>query len=195
MRFPKTRDFYIPKGAMKVSDKQTGAAVYVFTSTKGKPAAMAFAPKAIKPAWHFYFPTEARREEKVRGFFASLRAHEERKAEEKAKRKAAGPGVEVGDIMVSMWGYDQTNVDYYEVVKLSGCMATLRPLKSVSVETGRDIGKCRPLPGDYKGTETLRRMVRDGYCSIASYAGARKWNTEKVAGVPVGPTNNWTAYA
>ena len=29
-------------------------------------------------------------------------------------------GLKVGDVLRSSWGYDQTNVDYYEVVELVG---------------------------------------------------------------------------
>ena len=63
MRFaPFTRDFYIPKGAIKIADKASDGIVYIFRSAKARPAAMAFHGKAVKPDWqglrgHFYINT------------------------------------------------------------------------------------------------------------------------------------------
>ena len=34
-----------------------------------------------------------------------------------------------GDIFVSSWGYDQTNVDFYEVVKVAAKTVTLIPIE------------------------------------------------------------------
>lgn len=34
-----------------------------------------------------------------------------------------------GDIFVRSWGYDQTNVDFYEVVKVAAKTVTLIPIE------------------------------------------------------------------
>jgi hypothetical protein len=39
-------------------------------------------------------------------------------------------GVKPGDVYVSTWGYDQTNVDFYEVVRVTASKAELRPIGS-----------------------------------------------------------------
>lgn len=39
---------------------------------------------------------------------------------------------EPGAIVVSTWGFDQTNVDFYVIVKRSGAFVTLLPMTSVS---------------------------------------------------------------
>ena len=41
---------------------------------------------------------------------------------------------EVGDILVSLWGYDQTNVDFYKVTKTTDKSVWLKPIKQKVVE-------------------------------------------------------------
>jgi hypothetical protein len=41
---------------------------------------------------------------------------------------------EVGDILVSLWGYDQTNVDFYKVTKTTDKSVWLKPIKQKIVE-------------------------------------------------------------
>lgn len=48
-----------------------------------------------------------------------------------ATRKTAGPmGIKVGDIFYSSWGYDQTNIDYYLVVRTTQSMVEVMPINS-----------------------------------------------------------------
>ena len=71
-----------------------------------------------------------------------------------------------GDIFVSSWGYDQTNVDFYEVVKVAATTVTLIPT-------------AMPIPGSGKG-KAFRRRIIDCFdvpaCRITSYATARLWD-------------------
>ena len=54
-------------------------------------------------------------------------------------------GVRVGDIFYNVWGYDQTNVDFYQVVSLHGAhTAVIRPLHGRVVEEGNMCGKVVP---------------------------------------------------
>jgi hypothetical protein len=59
----------------------------------------------------------------------------------------------VGDIFYSSWGYDQTNIDYYQVVKTTGKGCVVRKLKKeiVGHEGGGNIVK--PIPNDFKGDD------------------------------------------
>lgn len=57
--------------------------------------------------------------------------------------------IKTGQIVYNSWGYDQTNIDYYEVVKTTACFVFLRKLKSVKTETGFMCGPCTPVLGEY----------------------------------------------
>jgi hypothetical protein len=195
MKFHLPRESYIPTGALKIMDKHSDAVAYVFNNAKGKPAAMLFVGKQSKPLWHYYYMTEARREAAIIDAFANRRAILARKAQYKADEAAKGSGLVVGDILVSSWGYDQTNIDYYEVTAIHGKNAvTICQIAAHSKETGHMTGESVPQSGAFIG-KPMRKIARDGWVRITSFSSAKKWNTATVAGVPVGPKQRWTAYA
>jgi hypothetical protein len=90
--------------------------------------------------------------------------------------------VVVGDIFDCSWGYDQTNIDYYQVVRMSksGTTVWLRRLCTAVTETSAQANKVAPLPDTFYGNEILQRRLRFTYgewhVSIASYASASLWN-------------------
>lgn len=60
----------------------------------------------------------------------------------------AGELPKVGDIFYSCWGYDQTNIDYYEVTATKGStMCFLTPIRSRVVEDHTSSRDVVPVPG------------------------------------------------
>ena len=55
------------------------------------------------------------------------------------------PVVNVGDLFSCSWGYDQTNVDFYMVVKVTGKSAWLASVPSERKYDGPMNGTCRPV--------------------------------------------------
>jgi hypothetical protein len=94
-------------------------------------------------------------------------------------------GVHVGDIFVSSWGYDQTNIDFYEVTGLTGASVKVRPIASKEHGTStlwaqRDVV---PDPGNFKGPEMTKRIQTSEfrgetsvYFTINSYSSASLWD-------------------
>ncbi|HFW0262113.1 TPA: hypothetical protein ACIAR3_004285 [Salmonella enterica subsp. enterica serovar Waycross] len=76
--------------------------------------------------------------------------------------------VSVGDIFVSSWGYEQTNVSFYQVISLHGkTTVTVREIRAnthhtKSMMTGYKI----PRLNDFCG-EPLKRRVREFSCEPA----------------------------
>lgn len=96
-------------------------------------------------------------------------------AEEERKRKESFQNpYSVGDILYSEWGYDQTNVDFYKVLKVTGQTVTLVELETVIRGTrGTDD---IVVPGNPKGSSFQRKVKPSGYVSISSYESASKWD-------------------
>jgi hypothetical protein len=90
-----------------------------------------------------------------------------------------------GDILVSSWGYEQTNVDFYEVVKVTAKTVTLVPIERKVQLKGFMRYEAMPIPGSGKG-KAFRRRIIDCFdvpaCRITSYAIARLWNGEAQEG-------------
>lgn len=90
--------------------------------------------------------------------------------------------VEIGDIFEGSWGYDQTNVDFYEVVGFtpSGKSVRLRPIRKVTVPGSEGFMSRRVTPalGEFCGEEFTKLILKsarrygDGspfYIKMASY--------------------------
>jgi hypothetical protein len=76
------------------------------------------------------------------------------KAERQTERKtvaASAQRVSVGTIFCHSWGYDQTNVDYYEVVKATSSTVEVKPIASAEVpgSQGQMSARVTPLPGAF----------------------------------------------
>lgn len=72
----------------------------------------------------------------------------------------ADMGVKVGDIFDAQWGYDQTNVDFYEVVGLTGASVKVRPIdkKTHGTPTQWAVRQVMPIPGAYIGGVMTKRI-------------------------------------
>jgi hypothetical protein len=189
------REHFIPKGAVKFADRQSSAIVYAYEQA-GRKILMGFSGKRQRPDFHYsYGSSDARREAKAKSFFEGVRASEAFRVEQRDKRKAQGHSLKVGSILRCSWGYDQTNIDYFEVTKLIGAkMVEIREIAQASRETGSLVGKCVPLPGSYTG-KPMRKLAHGDSVRIYSFAHAYLVEPELKSGVPVYGASNWSAYA
>ena len=201
MRFQLTRDFYIPKGddvTVKTFD-DIGVVVYLqIGKMHGRPTAMGFAGKAQKPAFNYNFASEARRDAFIEAFVARRRANAASKAAAAAERRAFRHTLKIGDVLRSVWGYDQTNVDYYQVIALKGAKQVIvRRIRAMSEVTGYDTGKSAPDVGNFIESESPKTyLVQRGNCiRIASYAHASPVPCQVVGALKVYEAARWSAYA
>jgi hypothetical protein len=170
------REFYIPKGARAVDNGGTDASVYAYEQA-GKFLAIAFHGKAAKPDWHYSFRDEAARDKRIAEFIAGRKRWVEYKAERKAEKDKPHT-LKVGDILVSSWGYDQTNIDYYQVTRIPGPMTVeIREIaKTSSAEIGFMTAECKAAPDKFTGDPMIKRCNSTNSVRIASYASASKWD-------------------
>jgi hypothetical protein len=111
------RNWYAPEGAVRLTHKATGYIAFIY-ERGGKPCAAGFFPRSQKPCFQYSYSSETNREKKVREFFANGETALARKVAEREQRKADTHKLEVGTILRTSWGYDQTNVDFYKVVSI-----------------------------------------------------------------------------
>ena len=195
MRFRMTREMQIPKGAVKIADKQSDCIAYIY-SANNSPCAMMFVGKADKASWRYRFPNDDRRDKAIAESFQHRRERMAAKVEIRAKRKAWVNPYKIGDLFRRSWGYDQTNVDWYEVVSVSGKMVTVRQIQQARVSNGDMCGRTTPQPGLFIESEEPKRcLAQDGCIKINHYAHAYYVKPEIKAGVPVYGTDYWSSYA
>lgn len=107
-------------------------------------SAMAFVGKQSRPVWYYSFPSIEKMMEKVLELEGNLTAWEHRKFLRKLERRSEAERVEVGDLFYNSWGYDQTNIDFYQVIEKTKSTFTIREI------AGRSLGEAPSGPmSDY----------------------------------------------
>lgn len=165
---------YLPPVAQVVRAKDCDAEFYLYNGTRG-PAAAAFVGKARKPTWRFYFSDAEQREKRIRSTIESARATAKTRAENAAERSKPRE-LKCGDILYTSWGYDQTNIDFYEVMAVKGSFVELQQLQQETSETRYMAGETKPILGSYKGDRIRRKVTYGKSVRIESYAHASQWD-------------------
>tara|TARA_Y100000310_G_scaffold13096_1_gene13444 strand:+ start:387 stop:935 length:549 start_codon:yes stop_codon:yes gene_type:complete len=172
---PLSRGFYTPKNASQIDAGKSDATVYVDGLI-----AIGFHGRAQTPDWFIQFKSEEDRDLHIRQFIESRIAHKELISERKAAREKAHT-LKIGDILVSSWGYDQTNVDFYQVIKTTSRTVTIQSIAQAvenseltydGVVAARDSFYGKPMQ---KVVDGASNSVR-----IESFAYAHPWNGEAV---------------
>lgn len=86
--------------------------------------------------------------------------------------------LQIGSILYASWGYDQTNIDFYEVTNLIGsCTLELRELGQNQISDGSGLsGKTKPIPGNYISQPFRKRINIRGSVKIDEVSRARIWS-------------------
>jgi hypothetical protein len=172
MRTPKNaterltlRPAYIPKAARPILEHENGSALYVY-ETAGKFYLCAFWGTSAKPSDHCCYRTEDQRQNAILAWRNSVEQSVKLRTEMREKRKAEGCTLKAGDIVNTSWGYDQTNVDFFVVTRVSGKRVYLRGIKSDYEATGFMAGRAWPsMPIETHGDE-FWAMGRGNSCLI-----------------------------
>ena len=184
------RKFYIPKNYdTRVVPKGILAEIYLFNH--GKPAAMGFGGKRAAPDFHFTFADELKRNNYVSRYIDTLRDRKKTKDERKAKAKAFEHTLKADDILYSSWGYDQTNIDFYQVTKLVGKKSIeLRKISgAIDHHDGCQSNMVVGRPGAFLGEAKLKRVQEGNRVKVRSFAWAHPWS-----GSPVRETDAYSGH-
>ena len=90
--------------------------------------------------------------------------------------------MKVNDILVSSWGYEQTNIDFYKVVSVTAKSVKIIRIGNTVVKKGEYMSEyVVPNLNDLAGEPVVKRVkfYRDSdkqYVSINTYATAHLWD-------------------
>lgn len=187
---------WIPGGSTKITPKGIDAVAYVLNRNRnGKIQAVGYIGKAGKPAFNYTFRDVNQLSKYISEWRNGLLQVAKYKAERKAAKKDFAPTLAVGDILRSSWGYDQTNIDYYEVTKVLGKYVEIRELSQESKETGFMSGQCIPTPGNFIGKPMRKKVQQGNSVKIESYAYAYPVEYKMIAGAKIYDSSYWSSYA
>jgi len=130
----KQREMYINLYNLRMTEyPEIDATIGISTDKQNRPIAIGFTGTKGKPDFYYYFEDETRREKYINKFIEEQKKNLEYKAERKAKKQA--PAIyqvpfKPGDIIYNSWGYDQTNIDFYQVTRCTKASVFIRPIKA-----------------------------------------------------------------
>lgn len=161
----------------------------VFWRQNGKRfIAKGYKGRARKPSFHYSFSSY----EKMNEYVMEWAQEVERRANENKTRKTSGHTLKVGDVLRTCWGYDQTNVEFYQVTRVTAASVWVREIAQQRQATGYDRGDCSPVRDSFVGKEIMRRGNGESI-AIESYIIASKVEFISVAGVEIAPVASYTS--
>ena len=116
-------------------------------------------------------------ERDIKSRFLQIEIKNKEKAERKERQKVERENVKVGDIFVDSWGYEQTNIDAYEVVEKPTKATVI--LKSIDIEHIKETSWCsdivKPIKGSYI-SEDIKKRLNGNSIKMSSFSSAYKVN-------------------
>lgn len=172
---------YVPKGAVLVHGEANTTCVY-HCESNGVAYAIGYAGTAGRPSFNYRFRDAGRRQDYTsRWYLERTKALEDRatkRREANAERSKFVTTLKVGDVLVSSWGYEQTNVDFYRVERVVG-KQTVELVRLGNVLTSSGIGPMSGsvIPGEpSEKAETFRARVTPGENVGVGHQRAHKWH-------------------
>ncbi len=158
-----------------VSEIKDVNAILAWKPGENRTCAMLFKGRAAKPLFNYSFKTQEKAESYLADVLKNLKA---RAVDTKARRAAkvdAKANWTVGDVVSYSWGYDQTNVDFFQVTRVSASSVWIREITQNSSDQGQAAGgKCAPRRFEFvEGSKEIRKRGTD-YLSMPHGVG-RKW--------------------
>jgi hypothetical protein len=173
---------YIPSDYQKKIKNNVNAEIF-YNEENGKYNAIGYSGKKSKHDFHYSFKTEEQFNKYIENYLKGLTAREELKAARKKETLAFVHLLQVGDILVSSWGWEQTNVDFYQVIEVKGKMVKIQEIAQSmpNGEEGFMTGYVIPLKDKFleKEEPMLKKVLKGNMVKIASYAWASLWDGQR----------------
>jgi len=183
------RESYLPpqaRGTTPLTPEGTDLAIYTWEEN-GKLYGIAFGGKANKPLWNYRFTTEAQRQHRIDETIETQKRVLQRRQDSLDARRTYQHGFVVGDILNTSWGYDQTNVEFYEVVEVKGKVLVVRQVAQEAKESDRHADQVVAVSGKFVGP-AMRVLPTPNGVKIEGHH-ASKWS-----GKPVYQTSSYAGH-
>ncbi len=152
---------FVPAGAVVRQVEGTDAVVYLYNRADGQVCALGYVGTAGKPAFHHRFGGEAFRERFLAEWVAKQQRAAAARAERLLARKSAPHTLKLDDIVYACWGYEQTNVDFFQVVRVvSDRSVAIRAIKAEIQADGPMAMAGHSTPCRDQFEDDAREMVR-----------------------------------
>jgi hypothetical protein len=144
--------------------------------------------KALKPSFFYRYKTKEELDLAITRHADRLNKIYESSVERKVKKKEANSAIKaadhfsIGEILVNTWGYEQTNIEFYQVTKISAKRITVAELKKTYTETGFMCGHAIPNKDSFvENGDTYNLTVKENGAQVRlsspkSFYSFSKWD-------------------
>lgn len=157
----------------------------------------AFSGRSVKPDFFLRFESKQASDGYVSKWISGLRDYQEKRRLEREARKVVVNPFSVGQVLVATYGYEQTNVNFYQVVATPG-KATVEIREIQGVKATADVGMmgtCLPVPGAFVGEAKRKRVSSRGEVKIDTCSTAEALSFTVEEGVKIYKKSYWSSYA
>jgi hypothetical protein len=167
-------------------------AIYLGINRSGKPTAYFYKGRSRK-SQNYYFHNEEKRQNYVDTYILEC----EKEANNKKTRKSESTRtLNVGDVLYSSWGYEQTNIDFYLVTALVG-KSSVKIIKICGTKEYQEdmAGLIIPDLNSTKGEEFTKRVTNGNVVKISSYNSASPAEYQEIANCRIYKGYRFSCYA
>jgi hypothetical protein len=118
---------HVPPDFRELRYDSLSAVIYAKQDGTGRVHAKAYHGTAYHHSWNYSFRTAESFEGYATEWLHGLEQSKAFKAQQQSKRTGVCPW-KVGQTLVCSWGYDQTNIDYYEVIAVRGQVVDIQEI-------------------------------------------------------------------
>jgi hypothetical protein len=146
---------------------------------ENKLIAVAWSGKRSKYDWYFRFRDKKQMDKYISDYFCKLEDKARLKIESKEQKKKDKleffDSIQIGDIFVDSWGYDQTQNEFYKVTKKLKASIKVVKIGSKTVANYTSALLVEPVP-DAVISKEITKVPQDGYLATRSFSCALPWN-------------------
>lgn len=173
-----------------LEDSKEGLLI-TYCTAQNKPALIVWFKSRQKPHSWYRFDSEESRDTHIKRHVRDFNSQKELRKD----NLSSNENIQIGDVFVASWGYEQTNIDFYEVTGKTGKSTLI--LREIAQERNSDSylsGTCKPILGEFTGEPFKKRLNKSGYISFSSYKSANKVKIQQIGSTIVIPEYNWSAW-
>lgn len=144
------------------------------------PGCCCFSGNSSKEYNRFYYHNSEDMEKAISNFKTNCESNEARKIANRKERSEYVPTSKPGDIFVSTWGWEQTNVDFYQLVEVNKKTGVFIEIGSKMVEHGPGWSSMSAhvvADPEVKVGDIFRKQILPGeIINLESYKYCHKWD-------------------
>ncbi len=155
------------------------AEIYFFKNHfLGSDVTLIFEDRKVKPSSYFSHSNFQKASDYVNKYKAELQKKFDREMDRQKFYKNKIDSLKVGDIVFSMWGCEQTNVNFYKILSRKGMTVEIQELTQIITHDSSMSGKCRPAE-TLIGEVMKRRITKLANININSFIIASLYQDNK----------------